>query len=166
MELGLTEQNCISVTVPRPYSINSRHIISNGRVRGWREEETGKERERKKERHRHCKTTVSLLINWKRTSTPHSPVQTYGVIRTTLLHKPPPCISSPCTPARKPFNQPRGEYMDMIWKKRMGRKREEKETGWEESISETDTIAIGTEPTARRFPSCTEKDRGAQQAWK
>lgn len=73
------------------------------------------------------------------------PVQTYGVIRTTLPH----CCSShlPTPPSREPFNQPPGEYMDMIWE----RKKEEKETGWEESISEADTIAAETNLTHGRL---------------
>lgn len=108
--------------------VNTRHIISNGRVWGWREEETEKERKRRRRTHQEThreRRTVSLLINWKRTSTPPSPVQTYGVIRTTLLRCHPPIfsslLSSPLTPTRKPFNQPPGEYIDMIWDKKEGK---------------------------------------------
>lgn len=134
LELCFTEQNCISVIVPRPGYVSPRHIISNGRL--WERE---RESERQRERDR------DSLINWKRSSTLPFRVQTHGVIRTTLLscHLPPfSLLHSP--PVGKPFNQPRGEYMVMIWKERIGRQREKRDTRWRESISAVDTIVTRT----------------------
>lgn len=101
------------------------------------ESERGTQRERERD--------GDSLINWKRSSTPPFRVQTHGVIRTTLLccHLPP--FSPLCSPPLgKPFNQPRGEYMVMIWKERRGRQQEKRDTRWGESISAVDTIVTQT----------------------
>lgn len=117
----LSQYPDLTVSIPDPLSLMGESEGGGKSRYGKRETHTHRGR------HIHSRTMVSLLINWKRTSTPPSSVQTYGVIRTTLLHCHNHPLSSsksslPLTPARKPFNQSPREYMDMIQEKKEGKK--------------------------------------------
>lgn len=80
---------------------------------------------------------------------------------------PPPPISSSLSsllPSPQPESlliSPQGNTWIWYGRKRRGRTREEKETGREESISEADTIATGTESTQGGFLHAQKKARGA-----